>query len=287
MPGSAEELVELLDLEKLDENLFRGRQPDTDRQRVFGGQVAAQTLLAAGATVEDRFFLHSLHSSFLHHGETDVPIIYDVERLRDSRSFATRRVSARQHGRQIFTMLTSHQVPEDGLFHADAMPSVIAPDQAVSLAGILAKRPSGGDGEWDKEWAALDVRYVGNSRVGLPEDPQHPARAQIWIRIDGELGEDTLLQQAAFAYASDLTLLGSALVPHDLTITSPGLFPASLDHSIWFHQPFRADQWWLYDQISPSASMGRGLVSANVFAESGALLATVAQQGLIRYTPGL
>lgn len=285
MPASAQELAALLELEQLDLNLFRGRQPDTDRQRVFGGQVAAQALLAAGATVGDSFFLHSLHSSFLHHGETDVPIIYDVERLRDSRSFATRRVSARQHGRQIFTMLTSHQVPEEGLFHADSMPEVIAPEEAVSLADIIAQRSHGGDGEWDKEWAALDVRYVGNSAIGLPEDPAHPARAQIWIRVDGELADDTLLQQAAFTYASDLTLLGSALVPHGLTITSPGMFPASLDHSVWFHRPFRADEWWLYDQISPSASMGRGLVHAGVFSRDGELLATVAQQGLIRYTP--
>lgn len=283
MPASAEELTDLLDLERLDLNLFRGHQPNTDRQRVFGGQVAAQALLAAGETVGEEFFLHSLHSSFLHHGETDVPIIYDVERLRDSRSFATRRVSARQHGREIFTMLTSHQIPEEGLFHAVPMPTVIAPEQAVSLAEILAKRSTGSDGDWDKEWAALDVRYVGNSHIGLPEDPANPARAQIWIRVDGRLDDAVLMQQAGFAFASDLTLLGSALVPHGLTITSPGMFPASLDHSIWFHRPFRADEWWLYDQISPSASMGRGLVTANVFDQAGELVATVAQQGLIRY----
>ncbi len=283
MPGSAAELAELLDLEKIEVDLFRGRQPDTERQRVFGGQVAAQAMLAAGSTVEPEFEMHSMHSHFLRPGDTRVPIVYDVERLRDGRSFATRRVSARQHGRHIFHLTADFQVPEEGLVHQDRMPDVVPPEMGVSLADLIARRGHEPDGEWNRDWAALDVRYVGNSKVGLPPDPEHPARARIWIRVDGRLADDTLFQQAAFAYASDLTLLGAALVPHDLNITSPGMLAASLDHTIWFHRPFRADEWWLYDQVSPSASGGRGLALAQVFSQSGELVATVAQEGVIRY----
>lgn len=282
MPRSAAELVELLDLERLDLDLYRGRQADTERQRVFGGQVAAQALVAGAHTVDGGHVLHSMHSTFLHPGDNQVPIIYDVDRLRDGRSFVTRHVSARQHGRVIFTAMLNYQAPEEGLVHQDRMPEVVGPDQAISLADIVGARSEAPDGEWERDWAALDVRYVGNSRQGLPEDPDHPARAQIWIRVDGELVDEVTVQQAAFTYASDLTLLGSTLVAHDLVITSPGMQAASLDHSIWFHRPFRADRWWLYDQMSPSATGGRGLATARVFTQDGDLVATVAQEGLIR-----
>ncbi|MGN0063359.1 MAG: acyl-CoA thioesterase [Nocardioides sp.] len=281
MPASAAELLELLELERLDLDLYRGRQAVTERQRVFGGQVAAQALLAGAKTVDPRYVLHSMHSVFLHPGDTAVPIIYDVERLRDSRSFATRRVSARQHGRIIFTLATNHQVPEDGLEHQDRMPSVVPPQDAVDIKDILATA-QGPDGDWDRDWAALDVRYVGTSRHGLPEDLDRPSRAQMWIRIAGDLPQDTVVQQAAFAYASDLTLLGSSLVLHGRTPSSPDLQAASLDHSIWFHKPFRADRWWLYDQVSPRATGGRGFTTARVFDESGDLVASVVQEGLIR-----
>lgn len=284
MPGSAAELIELLDLEKLDEDLFRGRQADTERQRVFGGQVAAQAMLAADRTAPEGFHLHSLHSTFLRPGDTRVPIIYDVERLRDGRTFATRHVTARQHGKRIFTMTTSHHLPEEGLVHAGAMPEVVGPDESVRLSDLLRLRDTEPDGNWERDWAALDVRYVGNSRVGLERDPRHPSQARIWIRVEDRIPDDRVLQQAAFTYASDLTLLGTALVPHGLTVGSPGLQSASLDHTIWFHRPFRADEWWLYDQVSPSAVGGRGLVTANVFSAGGELLATVAQEGLIRYS---
>ncbi len=282
MPGSAEELVELLDLERLDLDLYRGRQADTERQRVFGGQVAAQALVAGARTVGADHVLHSMRSTFLHPGDTQVPIIYDVDRLRDGRSFVTRHVSARQHGRVIFTAMLNYQAPEEGLEHHDRMPEVIPPDEAVSLADIVSARTEAPDGEWERDWAALDVRYVGNSRWGLDDDPDHPSRARIWIRVDGDLADDVTVQQAAFTFASDLTLLGSSLVAHGLTITSPGMQAASLDHSIWFHRPFRADRWWLYDQVSPSARGGRGLALARVFDEDGDLVATVAQEGLIR-----
>jgi acyl-CoA thioesterase II len=285
MPKSAEELVELFDIEAIDVNLFRGRQPDTELQRVFGGQVAAQALIAAARTTPAGFSVHSLHSYFLRPGDTAVPIVYDVESLRDGRSFATRRVVARQHGRPIYLQSASFQVAEEGFEHHDTMPEVAEPDTGLPLASIFGSR--GGDrhpGEWEREWAALDVRYLGNTRVGgVPEDPSRPSRAQLWVRVDGRLSDDPLEHLAAFTYASDMTLIGAALVPHDKYVSSPGMQAASLDHTIWFHRPFRADEWWLFDQHSPSASGGRGLVLARVFTQSGELVATVAQEGLIRF----
>lgn len=286
MPKSAQELSELLDIETIDTNLFRGRQPDTELQRVFGGQVAAQALIAADRTVSEGFRAHSLHSYFLRPGDTAVPIVYDVENLRDGRSFATRRVIARQHGRPIYLMSVNFQVDEEGLEHQDAMPQVPGPEQGIPLSELFDRGPGKGVGAWEREWAALDVRYIGNSRVGgVPEDESRPARAQLWVRIGGELPADPLEHQAAFTYASDMTLIGAALVPHDRTIASPGMQVASLDHTIWFHKPFRADEWWLYDQNSPAATGGRGLVLARVFSQSGDLVATVAQEGLIRQHP--
>jgi acyl-CoA thioesterase II len=288
MPSSTAELVQLLDIESLDTDLFRGNSPDTDRQRVFGGQVAAQALIAAIRTADEELVVHSLHAYFLRPGDTTIPIIYDVERIRDGRSFETRRVVARQHGHPIFYATASFQRREEGLDHQDAMPEVPPPEQGLTFAQIAELRS--GDkrsaADFAKEWAALDTRYLGNSaypgHTHLAEDTDRPARALLWVRVNGELGEDQVLHTAAFTYASDLTLLGATLVPHDVEIGSPRLMPASLDHTIWFHRPFRADRWWLYDQWSPSAGGGRGLSLARVFAEDGALVATVAQEGLIR-----
>lgn len=283
MPKSAEELSELLDIENIDVNLFRGRQPDTKLQRVFGGQVAAQALIAADRTTREEFRAHSLHSYFLRPGDTAVPIVYDVETLRDGRSFATRRVVARQHGRPIYLMSVNFQVDEAGLAHQDAMPEVPGPEHGLPLSELFNSRGQSGTEDWEHEWAALDVRYVGNSRVGgLAEDDARPARAQLWVRVAGSLGDDPLDHQATFTYASDMTLIGAALVPHDKHISSPDIQAASLDHTIWFHRPFRADEWWLFDQHSPTAAGGRGLVLARVFTQSGELVATVAQEGLIR-----
>jgi acyl-CoA thioesterase II len=281
MPASAEELVELLDLESLDVDLFRGRQPETNRQRVFGGQVAAQALIAGVRTTEDDLHVHSVHSYFLRPGDTAVPIIYDVERLRDGRSFSTRRIVARQHGHPIYFMTASFQRPEDGFDHQDAMPAVDGPEAGIDFWELATSRGEA-SASFAREWAALEVRYLGNSAYNLTDDPSRPARAQLWIRVNGRLSDDTAEHLATFTYASDMTLLGAALVPHGVTIATPGLQPASLDHSIWFHRPFRADQWWLYDQWSPSASGARGLAVARVFTEDGTLVATVAQEGLIR-----
>ncbi|MGH3362483.1 MAG: acyl-CoA thioesterase [Nocardioides sp.] len=282
MPASADELVELLDLEELDTNLFRGRQPDTDRQRVFGGQVAAQALLAGVRTVDPAYAVHSLHSYFLRPGDTAVPIVYDVEQLRDGRSFGTRRVVARQHGRPIYFLTANFQRAEEGLEHQDAMPDVPPPEEGLDFADLMRSRGGAESEAFAKEWAALEVRYLGNSARGLPEDPARPARAQLWIRVNGQLSDDPREHLATFTYASDMTLLGATLVPHGVNITSPGMQPASLDHTVWFHQPFRSDEWWLYDQHSPMAHGGRGLAQGRVFTRDGRLVASVAQEGLIR-----
>lgn len=282
MSGSVPELVTLLELEDLDVDLFRGRQPDTTRQRVFGGQVAAQAVVAAIRSVEERMVMHSMHSYFLRPGDTSVPIIYDVERIRDGRSFVTRRVMARQHGRPIYYMTANFQAPEDGLDHQDRMPDVPPPEQAVSMMDIARQNSPESVQEWEREWAALDVRYVGTSAMGLPTDPDHPARAQLWLRAAERLSDDPVMHLAAFTYATDLTLLGATLTPHGIHINSSRLMPASLDHAIWFHRPFRADEWWLYDQVSPMAHGGRGLAMGRVFTQDGTLVASVAQEGLIR-----
>jgi acyl-CoA thioesterase-2 len=285
MPSSADQLIELLELEQIDVDLFRGRQPQTDRQRVFGGQVAAQALLAAIRSIDPAYVVHSLHSYFLRPGDHSVPIVYDVERLREGRSFATRRVVARQHGRPIYFQTANFQREEHGLEHADPMPDVAPPERAVDLIDVIRSRSATEADAFAREWAALEMRYLGVSGLGLPVDPDHPAEARLWARINGELGDDPTQHVAAFTYASDLTLLGAALVPHGLNLGSPRLQPASLDHTIWFHRPFRADEWWLYDQWSPTAVGGRGLALARVFSQDGRLVATVAQEGLIRVRP--
>ena len=280
MTSAAQELVGLLDLETIDQDLFRGSQPDSARARVYGGQVAAQAMIAGARTVEPDYALHSLHSYFLLPGDYQVPIIYDVERIRDGRSFNTRRVVARQHGRPIYYQTLNFQRPEEGYSHQDAMPQVGTPEEGFNLVDLMRARGNDEADALGKEWAALDVRYLGNSRTGLPKDPDHPAQARMWIRIDGELGDDPLEHLALFTYASDVSLLGVSLAAHDANPSTTQM--ASLDHTIWFHRPFRADEWWLYDQWSPSASGGRGLSLGRVFQQDGTLVATVAQEGLIR-----
>ncbi len=284
MPNSVTDLLALLELEQLEVDLYRGRQPDTALQRVFGGQVAAQALRAACHTVHEDRAVHSLHSYFLRPGDTAVPIVYDVERIRDGRSFSTRRVMARQHGKPIYYLTASFQLDEPGFEHQDELPAAPPPEDCPTLGDVVRKM-SGRDDDrsWEREWAALDVRYAGDSRVGgeLPAGSE-PARAQIWIRAAGKMPADPVTNTCVLAYASDLTLLGVSLVPHEVVISSRELRPASLDHSMWFHRPFRADEWMLYDQHSPSASGGRGFAIGRVFSRDGTLIASVAQEGLIR-----
>jgi acyl-CoA thioesterase II len=276
----ARELRALLDLEYLDVDLFRGRQPESTRQRVYGGQVAAQALVAGSRTVPDDVHVHSLHSYFLLPGDYQVPVIYDVERIRDGRSFATRRVMARQHGRPIYYQTISFQRREDGFEHQDAMPEVKGPEDGLDLVDLMRGRGNEDADALGKEWAALDVRWLGNSLHGLEPDPRHPSQARMWIRIQGTMGDDPTDHLAAFTYASDVSLLGASLAAHE---TDPSKVQmASLDHTIWFHRPFRVDDWWLYDQWSPSASGARGFSIGRVYTQDGTLVASVAQEGLIR-----
>ena len=285
VPNSVAGLLSLLELERLEVDLFRGRQPDTSRQRVFGGQVAAQALAAASQTVPPEVSAHSLHAYFLRPGDTAIPIVYDVERIRDGRSFATRRVVARQHGTSIFFLTASFHLTEIGYDHQDVMPDVPPPEDCPTMGDLFRKvtgRPE--DRSWEREWAALDVRYAGDSRPGGGiAGGAEPARARIWLKASDEVPADPMVHTCVLAYASDLTLLGVSLVPHGVLIVSPQIQPASLDHSMWFHRPFRADEWLLYDQHSPSASRGpRVRPSARSSAADGRLVASVAQEGLIR-----
>lgn len=271
---SSAELLSLLDLETIEDNLFRGAQGNTSLQRVFGGQVLAQSLVAASRTVDPDRPVHSLHSYFLRPGDTAVPIVYDVDAIRDGGSFSTRRVVARQHGRAIFYLSASFQVEEQGLDHQDPPPVVPPPEQCRDPA-VDPATPE--QQWWVQEWAAVDLRQV--------RDPgavdAHASRGQWWMRFSGDLPDDPVHQRAAFTYASDMHLLPATVADHREEFTDEQMQMASLDHSIWFHRPFRADRWWLYDQISPSASGGRGLALGRVF-QDGAHVATVAQEGLIR-----
>jgi acyl-CoA thioesterase-2 len=290
MPATVADLLGLLDLTAAGTDRFVGRQPATSLQRVFGGQVAAQALTAATATVPEREagstpIVHSLHGYFLRPGQTSKPITYDVERLRDGRAFATRRVQASQDEVPIFASIVSFHAPEPGFEHADAMPDVApaadCPTLGDILAGVSGRDPTAFLAEWD----ALEVRYAGDNRPGGGLAPDaHPARARLWIRTAGALPADPAVHASVLTYASDLTLLGAALVPHGTYIGAPGLLVASIDHAMWFHRPVRADEWMLYDQISPSAGTGLGFVTGRLFAADGALIASVAQEGLLRQT---
>lgn len=292
MPTSVEELVSILDLEQIEVDLFRGIQPSASTlQRVFGGQVAAQALMAACRSVEPERQVHSLHSYFLRAGDTAVPIVYDLERIRDGSSFSTRRVAARQHGRVIFYLTASFQVREQGFEHQDAIPDVPPAADCPDLAEVLGRLSSRAADSWRQEWSALDVHYVGDSRPGGSGVPSagaaiepggRPARQRLWFRANGELPDDPVLNTCVLTYASDLTLLSTSLVPHGVLIGQPGLQVASLDHAVWFHRPVLADRWLLYDQVSPTATGGRGFAQARIFAEDGELVASVAQEGLIR-----
>ncbi len=282
VPESVTELVELLALEPTGEGSFRGPQPRTSLQRVFGGQVAAQALVAAGRTVDEDRAVHSLHAYFLRPGDPGVPIDYAVERVRDGRAFTARRVVASQHGRAIFFLTASFHVAEEGLDHQDRMPDAGAPEDHPTLAESLEQATGRSAQAWEREWAALDVRYAGDSRRGGTEDQAHAALARVWIKAAGTLSDDPRLHACVLAYASDLTLLAASLVPHNTVIGDPGLQTASLDHAMWFHRDFRADEWLLYDQVSPSASGARAFATGRIFTRDGRLVASVVQEGLIR-----
>lgn len=275
-------LIAILLLEKLEENLYRGRSPEKSPLRVFGGQVAAQSLTAAGRTVPDDRYVHSLHAYFLRPGDPSTPIVYEVERTRDGSSFTTRRVTAIQRGKPIFAMSASFQVDELGIEHAIAMPDVPEPDACPGYAQVL-----GPYRDQISVWADLprpfDVRYATESPWAARQNGPHPgAVTQAWFRADGQLPDDRLLHTCLLAYMSDLTLLDSALISHGLAAGVDRVQLASLDHAMWFHRPIVMDDWVLYQTSSPSASGARGLCTGTFFDRRGAMLATVVQEGLMR-----
>ncbi|MDQ1647610.1 MAG: acyl-CoA thioesterase [Cryptosporangiaceae bacterium] len=282
--AAVDDLVEVLDLEQLEVNIFRGRSPDITLQRVFGGQVAGQALVAAGRTVSPDRSVHSLHSYFLRPGDPSVPIIYTTERVRDGRSFTTRRVVAVQHGKPIFFLSASFQIAEDGLDHQGVMPQVPGPESLPTMAEQIEPN-AGRMGVFAQLARPIEVRYLGSPGwVASGDRPAEP-RQRVWMRIDGKLPDDPLLHACALTYASDMTLLDTVLSTHGEVWGPGGFAGASLDHALWFHRPFRADRWVLYDCESPSASGARGLATGRFFSEDGRHLATAVQEGLLRPVP--
>jgi acyl-CoA thioesterase-2 len=278
--AAVDDLIELLDLEPIEVNIFRGVSPDDDHQRVFGGQVAGQALVAAARTVGEDRQVHSLHAYFLRPGDPTIPILYEVDRIRDGRSFTTRRVVAIQHGKAIFHMSASFQAPEEGFEHAFDIPEVPPPDGLPDRRERLAARFGDRVGDLLDRPQAIDTRVI--DWVGDDRAESLPPYQKVWLRADGKLPDDPLLQTIVLTYASDMTLLDTALLPHGGSWFDPTLFMASLDHAMWFHRPFRADEWLLYSQDTPTATSARGLTRGLVFTQEGTLVASVVQEGLIR-----
>lgn len=282
MSQALDDLLRILDLEPLERNLFRGRSPQVGWQRVFGGQVIGQALVAAARTVEGRL-AHSLHGYFLLPGDPKVPIIYEVDRIRDGRSFTTRRVVAIQHGQAIFSMSASFHAEEPGFDHAAPMPAVPGPDSLPAEAdikqGVMPLMPDPVRAYYERE-RPIELKPVEFARY-TTRAPMEP-RFNLWLRTTGRLPDDPALHQAVLAYASDMTLLDASLVPHGRTVFERSIQAASLDHALWFHRPFRMDDWLLYAQDSPSASNARGFSRGLIHAADGTLVASVAQEGLIR-----
>lgn len=281
MPSALDDLVTLLDLEPIEVNIFRGVSPQENRQRVFGGQVAGQSLVAAARTVDDPTRqVHSLHSYFLRPGDPNAPILYQVDRLRDGRSFTTRGVVAIQHGEVIFNLQASFHAFEPGLEHQIPMPlNVPDPESLPDFRERMAPHKHL-IGDWYDAPRPIDLRYVSGdpfSRSGTASPGQ-----QVWLRADGKLSDDPVLHACIATYASDMTLLDTTLLPHGLGWNDEGVQMASLDHAMWFHRPFRADDWLLYDQSSISTSNSRGLAGGSIFTSDGQLAVTVVQEGLTR-----
>jgi len=283
MAYTAEDLLHLLDLEPIEHNIYRGQNRDIGTTRVFGGQVLAQALVAARRTVEGERDAHSMHGYFILPGDLEAPIVYFVDRLRDGRSFTTRRVTAIQHGRAIFNMSASFQVREPGPEHQESMPSV-PPPAAVApeldfIRGIADHIPESLRPVLTQD-RPLDFRPID------PVDPfaptARPPSRYMWVRAVGAMPDDALSNQAVLAYASDYGLLATSLLPHAISIRTPGVQVATLDHAIWFHRPFRADDWLLFSMDSPSAYGARGFSRANIFTRDGQLVASLAQEGLTR-----
>ncbi|MCE4223286.1 acyl-CoA thioesterase II [Methylobacterium sp. C25] len=287
MSDAVRELLAILDLEQLETDLFRGTCQKSGWKRVFGGQVVAQALVAVSRTVEATRPPHSLHAYFLLGGDPAVPIVYEVERIRDGGSFTTRRVKAIQHGRAIFAMSASFHGEEPGYDHASAMPDVPMPEELGEARSFIAASPEQADTivpaktfayftqSWPIELKPVEVeRYLSRA--------PHPPRFHVWMRTGATLPDDPAIHRAVLAYASDMTLLDSTLIAHGRTVFDPEIQSASLDHALWFHRPARADEWLLYAQESPNTSGARGFARGAIYARDGRLVASVAQEGLIR-----
>ncbi|QDY76846.1 acyl-CoA thioesterase II [Streptomyces qinzhouensis] len=282
-----DDLLGLLDLEPIERDIFRGESRPTIVPRVFGGQVAAQALVAAGRTVPAERGAHSLHAYFLRMGDPGAPIVYTVDRIRDGMSFTTRRVVAVQHGRPIFHLSASFQTYEEGLDHQAPMPSAPDPDSLPTAAEALPSYarhftdPATAERLLEAR-AAVDLRYANPPPYATVGEVREP-RSQVWFRTAGKLDDDPLLHVCLATYVSDMTLLDSVLLAHGRGGWAVGdVMGASLDHAMWFHRPFRADEWLLYDQESPSAAGGRGLGQARIWTRDGRLAITVIQEGVIR-----
>jgi acyl-CoA thioesterase II len=277
------QLSEILDLERIEHNIFRGYSPQTGWIRVFGGLVIAQALVACSRTVDGRL-PHSLHGYFMLPGDPSAPIVYEVDRIRDGKSFTTRRCNAIQHGQAIFSLSASFQVEEEGFEHSLPMPDVPEPeslpgDAAAAYADSGVKIPEVIRKIFDRE-KTMELRPVDLSRY-TRQEPRAPQQ-YIWIKAAGQLPDDPAIHRAALAYLSDMTLLDTALVAHGRSVFDRDIQVASLDHALWFHRPFRADDWLLYAQDSPNTGGSRGLTRGLLYARDKRLVASVAQEGLIR-----
>jgi acyl-CoA thioesterase-2 len=283
MSKALDQVLDLLDLEQIEVDIFRGRSPEGERrQRVFGGQVAGQALVAAGRTVPEDRPVHSLHAYFIRPGDPTVPLIYLVERVRDGRSFTTRRVTTIQHGKTIFTLSASFHRDEPGVEHADPVPDVPPPDAIATTAERMEKLFGPSVRQW-YDGNPIDIRHIGPLSFEAERDPSlRTTRNMVWLRVDGDLPDDPLLHVCLMTYASDMTLLDSVLLAHGLSWADGRTTGASLDHAMWFHGPFRADRWLLYAQDSPVARGSRGLARGEVYTSDGDLVVSVVQEGLVR-----
>jgi acyl-CoA thioesterase-2 len=282
MTSTPSMLVDILDLERIEVDIFRGRSPNENLQRVFGGQVAGQALVAAGRTVPPDRPVHSLHAYFIRPGDPDVPIVYTVDRIRDGRSFTTRRVVAVQHGRAIFALSASFQVAEAGPEYQPPMPAAPDPETVPIWQERLREFGEQVPARWIRP-RPVEVRYVGDPPWAAHADrvPREP-RTMVWLRASGMLPDDPLLHVCAVTYASDMTLLDAVLLGYGQAWDERSVTGASLDHAMWFHGPFRADEWLLYVQESPAAAGARGLARGQVFRRDGRLVTSVVQEGLVR-----
>jgi acyl-CoA thioesterase-2 len=284
MSPAMQELLDILDLEQLEHNLYRGRSPRTSWQRVFGGQVVGQALVAAQRTVDPARRVHSLHSYFMRPGDSTVPIVYEVERLRDGGSFTTRRVTAIQNGEAIFSLEASFQVEEEGLDHQFPMPLDVPPPETLMngrelIAAYGERVPENIRRYWERD-RPIEMKPVFLEHYTSRE--KLPPVQQIWIRVTGPVPDDPATQSVVLAYLSDLTLLDTSTFAHGRALFDPDIQAASLDHAMWFHRPHRLDGWLLYSQDSPSASGARGFTRGLIYSQDGRLVASVAQEGLIR-----